>query len=309
MNGMRLILLLRSQALLPALTLILTACVSTSPLEQIPAFPVLASLSATPSSGPAPLSVTFSAGASSGGVAPLRYDYDFNGDGVVDSANTGPVVQRVFNAPGSYSVRLTVTDAVGTTAHDTVSVLVLPASNQLPVASLLASPTSGSAPLQLAFDASGSSDSDGSIVRYDYDFDSDGIWDAYDSGPQVNWSYVLPGSYTATLRVTDSAGAQATTQLAIFVNALPFAVLTASATSAAAGSTIIFSAAGSGDPDGALVSYEWDADGNGSFEQHTGLNPQLQVLFPLAGSFTVRLRVTDDFGAQAVAQIQVEISS
>lgn len=287
----------------------LSACVSDSPLDPAPQFPVVAGLAANPASGTAPVSVTFSAGSSSGGVAPLRYDFDFNGDGVIDSANGGPVAVHRYSAPGSFMARVVVTDAIGTSAEASVTVLIQPSANQPPVAQLSASSPSGTAPFSLSFDASQSSDSDGSVVRYDYDFDSNGIWDAYDAGPQVNWVYLAAGSYSARLRVTDDAGAQASTEVAISVNAAPQALLTASSLSASAGSTITFSAAGSNDPDGSIVKYEWDADGNGSFEQNTGSTATLQVLFPAAGLYTIRLRVTDDYGAQATAQLEVQIDS
>ncbi len=46
-----------------------------------------------------------------------------------------------------------------------------------PEATLTASPTSGTAPLEVRFDASGSRDPKGGALTARFDFDSDGIWD------------------------------------------------------------------------------------------------------------------------------------
>ncbi|OPX21940.1 MAG: hypothetical protein B1H03_05680, partial [Planctomycetales bacterium 4484_113] len=97
-----------------------------------------------------------------------------------------------------------VTDDEG--AKDTESVTI--SVNAKPVADIQADPTEGDAPLTVDFDASGSSDPDGTIVKYEWDWDGDGSWD-YDSGtdPTVSHEYTTAGEYNAKLRVTDDDGA------------------------------------------------------------------------------------------------------
>ncbi len=73
--------------------------------------------------------------------------------------------------------------------------------NQAPVAAFSAST---SAPQTVAFDASGSSDTDGAIARYDWDF-GDGAT-LPDGGPTHTHTYADPGTYTARLTVTDELG-------------------------------------------------------------------------------------------------------
>jgi len=65
----------------------------------------------------------------------------------------------------------------------------------------------------VTFDASGSSDSDGSIASYDWTF-GDG---ASASGASVTHSYASSGEYTATLTVTDDGGAAGTDSVSITV--------------------------------------------------------------------------------------------
>ena len=60
-----------------------------------------------------------------------------------------------------------------------------------------------------------------------------------------------------------------------------------------------FNAAGSSDPDGTIAKYEWDLDGNGSFETDTGTTATTTRTYASAGTVTVGLRVTDNNGATA----------
>ncbi|MCB1218476.1 PKD domain-containing protein [bacterium] len=50
------------------------------------------------------------------------------------------------------------------------------------------------------------------------------------------------------------------------------------------------------DLDGELVGFEWDLDGNGSFETDTGGLSRAEVGFTEPGDYWVGVRVTDDAG-------------
>ena len=82
--------------------------------------------------------------------------------------------------------------------------------NQVPIAVLAANPTSGTVPLSVSFDASGSSDPDAgvgdSIVSYTIDF-GDGTPVYMGSLPATSHTYTTAGMYTATLTVRDTSGA------------------------------------------------------------------------------------------------------
>jgi PKD repeat protein len=169
---------------------------------------------------------------------------------------------------------------------------VLPPTNQSPTASFTANPTSGIAPLEVAFDASNSSDSDGSIISYAWDF-KDGNTG---SGETINHTFSSTGSYNVKLTVTDDKGATDSTTKTITVteppNQSPIASFTASPTSGVVPLEVFFDASGSYDPDGNIVSYEWDfKDGN------TGNGETINHTFSSTGNYNVRLTVTDDKGA------------
>ncbi len=84
--------------------------------------------------------------------------------------------------------------------------------NQPPTASFMFSPNSPSVGQQVSFDASGSSDIDGQIVQYMWDFNGDGNFDMTSMNPTVSNTYQNSGSVSVTLEVQDNDGATATTQ-------------------------------------------------------------------------------------------------
>ena len=158
-----------------------------------------ASFIANPTSGDAPLTVIVNGSASSdpdGTV--VSYSWTF-GDGGADS---GASTSYTYTSAGTYTVTLTVTDDGGATGSTTRQIQVTSA-NQPPNASFSASPTSGYAPLSVSFNGSGSTDSDGTIASYSWNF-GDG---ATSSGVSRSHSYSAAGNYTATLTVTDDDGA------------------------------------------------------------------------------------------------------
>ena len=90
-----------------------------------------------------------------------------------------------------------------------------------PTALLKAIPTSGNAPLTVAFDATGSTHPvPGEPLTYSWDLDGDGVYgDA--TTAQTSWTYTVKGSYTVGLRVTDSHGGMDGVTQRIDVSNLP----------------------------------------------------------------------------------------
>ncbi|HRF64106.1 MAG TPA: PKD domain-containing protein [Candidatus Competibacter sp.] len=152
----------------------------------------VASFSATPTSGTAPLLVTLS-DTSTGTVSIRTWDL---GDGTTSTAQS---VAKTYNSAGSYTVKLTVSNSGGsTTTSKTIS-----ATASTPTANFTASPTSGAAPLPVTF-----SNSSTNAVSYSWNF-GDGTTD---TGQNPSHTYANAGTYTVTLTATGSSGTTPSTK-------------------------------------------------------------------------------------------------
>ncbi len=109
---------------------------------------------------------------------------------------------HAYAAAGSYTATLTVTDNSGAQASDT-SPVTITAPNVAPVAQA-GGPYSGTTGATISFSSAGSTDSDGTIASWSWNF-GDG---ATSTLANPTHAYAAAGSYTATLTVTDNSGAQ-----------------------------------------------------------------------------------------------------
>ncbi|MGP4099122.1 LamG-like jellyroll fold domain-containing protein [Nonomuraea sp. KM90] len=126
--------------------------------------------------------------------------------------------------------------------------------NAPPTAAINAVPTSGAAPLAVAFSAAGSTDADGDAMTYAWDLDGDGELDDSTSVAPSR-TYTQNGSYVVRLRVSDDKGGQADATVTVNVgNTAPTAAITSpsSTTTWAVGDTIGFSGTGTDPEEGAV---------------------------------------------------------
>jgi PKD repeat protein len=128
-----------------------------------------------------------------GPVAAWAWDF---GDG---GTSSGVRASHAYAAAGTYAVRLTVTDGSGRTGSATRQVAVQPPANQPPVAAF----TSAADGLTAAFDASGSTDPDGTVTAWRWSF-GDG---ATATGVTASHAFAAAGTYQVTLEVSDDRGA------------------------------------------------------------------------------------------------------
>ena len=265
----------------------------------------VASFSASPTSGDAPLEVSFDASASydpDGFI--VSHSWSF-GDGETGS---GAGATHAYSNAGTYTAQLTVTDDDGSTgsATRTIEVAAAPVANIPPTASFTASPTSGDAPLAVSFNGSGSSDSDGSIASYAWSFGDGGS----SSGVTAIHTYSSAGTYTVQLTVTDDDGSTGSATRTIEVAAAPVANIpptasfTASPTSGDAPLAVSFNGSGSSDSDGSIASYAWSFGDGGSSSGVTAIHT-----YSSAGTYTVRLTVTDDDGSTDSATRTIQVTA
>jgi len=181
--------------------------------------PPLARLTATPASGTARLAVQLDASASSdadGHVVSYRFDF---GDGSGTGPQASAVASHTYDA-GHWTASVTVTDDKGATAAATAAVTVnAPAANVPPTAALTVRPASGMAPLDVHASANNSSDPDGQIVSYRFDF-GDGTRVGPQASPEAKHTYAA-GHWTARVDVTDDRGATSSASAAVNATSPP----------------------------------------------------------------------------------------
>lgn len=127
-------------------------------------------------------------------------------------------------------------EAISLNLIDPIVVQGMP--NMPPVVTFTVSPAEPHINEPITFDASGSSDPDGTIVSYDWDFDGDGLFELSTDDPVATYSYPTSGIKNVTLRATDAEGASARYSYDLDVSALAVKVTrTISTVAALPGST------------------------------------------------------------------------
>ena len=151
--------------------------------------PPVASFSANPLSGSAPLTVVFA----STSTNTLTHDWDFNGDGILDASGTS--VSYTYNDAGSYTVVLTATGPNGVDTLTRTNYITVSASP--PTALFTADPTSGKKDLRVEFS--------NSSLRY-----STSVWDFGDGNTSTEnnpvHTYTTSGTYDVSLSVVGDGG-------------------------------------------------------------------------------------------------------
>jgi PKD repeat protein len=236
------------------------------------------------------LSATFDAsGSTDADGAVASYAWAF-GDG---QTGTGKTPSHTYATAGAYQVKLTVTDNQGATGTVTTSVTIAAAPNQPPTSSF----TFTAANRAVTFNGGASSDSDGSIASYAWDFGDS----TTASSATPSHTYSVDGTYTVKLTVTDDKGATGSSSQAVTVAANQAPV--ASYTTTLANLSATFDASGSTDADGAVASYAW-AFGDGQ----TGTGKTPSHTYATAGAYQVKLTVTDNQGATGTVTTPVTVA-
>lgn len=212
------------------------------------------------------------------------------------SSSTG----MVSDSNGRVTAWLTTTETAKVTVYagsvnGTVSIAVT--DNQAPTSDFTFSPTTPKVGESIYFNGYGSSDSDGYIRKYHWEF-GDGTTA---TGVRTSHIYNNDGTYNVTLVVEDNYGllGSKTSSVTVSNGDSPVAAFTANPQGS---NKVAFDASLSTDKDDNIIKYEWSF-GDGS----SGSGLSITHTYASTGTFTVVLKVTDEKGNTGTAQQSVVV--
>lgn len=249
--------------------------------------------------------VTFDASRSTdiGGAEPgiIKYQWDLDGDGTYERTTQEDSVTRRYSEPGAFTAKLRVTDTGGKTDTASVQMRI----HKAPVAKVTTSKTVALVGEGVTFDSAASSDDNGITARV-WDLDDNGTFERTDS--QVTTSFGTVGPHKVTLRVTDLFGASRSSTATVRVHRAPTAVLAATPASPIVNQQVTLSGAGSTD-DGTIAKYQFDLNGDGTFETDTAAVPTTTTTFTTPGPKTVGMKVTDADGVADQTTLTIQVGT
>ncbi|MGN6130922.1 MAG: PKD domain-containing protein [Nocardioidaceae bacterium] len=213
------------------------------------------------------------------------------------------------STPNTYAQGPRLYDDIG--AYEFQPGSVPPPAPAPPTAALTVSPTSGTAPLAVTANASGSTDPQGQTLSYAFDF-GDGTTVGPQAGATATHTYATAGTFTVKVTVTDTSGLSASATRTVTVAtptgpSAPTAALTVSPTSGTAPLAVTANASASTDPQGQTLTYAFD------FGDGTTVGPQAGATathtYATSGTFTVKVTVTDTSGLSGSATTSVTVST
>ncbi len=207
-----------------------------------------------------------------------------------------------IQSPGAYSLYLFVQDNDGNVGYDYKRIFA-----SQPPQAIIESPHHEA---QYGFDVifHGKGIDDGTIILYEWDFDGDGSFEysSYTSGSASN-TFTSSGDYTASFRVTDNDGLSDEQSVTFTVRNIVPEILEITATPQKGIVPLYVELdATVTDPDGQIVSFQWDTDGDGVYESPILSSARWGANYKTSGLYNPTLKITDNHGGQTASSIEIE---
>ena len=237
------------------------------------------------------------------------YEWDMDGDGEYEESDiVGNTHTKFYTFPGDYNVSVRVTDAHG---EKLVASTLVHIENLVPIINAEVHPSNGQVPLQARYSAI-ATDNEG-IAKYEWDFDGDGNYD-YNSTTTATTYFIYEqmGKYVAKIRVTDKTGLSTTQSLpttTIIASslALPTVRANASQSNGSAPLENRFSANLSNTHSKRPILWEWDFDGDGTYDYKNEQSPNVNYIYEKAGKYFPKVRVTMDDNLSTTDSAEVNV--
>jgi len=224
----------------------------------------------------------------------VDYAWDFDGDGIDDEF--GATATHTYTEEGTYSAKLTVSDADENFSTAVRAIKVLP---EGVVAVVEADTVEGTLPLTVAFDASGSTYDEGQITSFKWNFgdESDEVF----GESSITHKYTQIGTFTASVEVIGADNTSAIAETIVTVREIQLSACFNSVFEE--GPAPLQTTFDPGCSKGSISKYQWEfGDGGISTEvkpNHT---------FEEAGEYTVHLEISDSDNNVDSAEVEISVT-
>lgn len=273
-----------------------------------------AEFTATPDSGPAPLSVDFDASTSKAPAGDITaYDWDFINNNLFKDGS-GVKVSHTFDQVGIYPVNLRVTDNTGQFKVVTKNITVTASNVPAPVIEIPTTDGKYYTNVQYSFLGEKTTSPNGKINKYEWDF-GDGTPKA--NTRTANHIYKTSGTFDVTLTATDETNVSGTLTQKIKVEIADTAPIAAITTvpaivkgqdylSGTVPFTVSFDGSSSQDKDNNIVDYKWDFNGDGEIDAN---GQTTSYVYKTDGIYNATLTVVDGQNQQSNAVLVVKVGA
>lgn len=205
-----------------------------------------------------------------------------------------------YRDDGTYTVKLTVFAKDGTSDSTSKRIEI---SNRPPKASFFFHPDKITTTKEITFDACETSEEEGRITNFGWDWDGDNRYEAHTKKCQIQHKFESKGPRQVKLKVTDDEGASDTLTKKIEIRNLPpKASFSVSAPPFHPGKEIKLDASSTKDPDSEKINYKW-VFGEGPPLWGTSV----EKTFDDPGKKVIKLEVTDEEGARSTVTKKIKI--